>query len=308
MADAASTLHVSTSTLKSDLKSGQTMADIAKSQGVPVQTLETALVGDATQAINTAVSQNKLTAAEAATIKGRLQNRVDALVTQGPRRFHRPHRFVGGHVLHKTLLKDASSALGISPSTLRSDLASGKTLASIADAQPGNSAAKLEQTLTTDATQAVNGLVSQNKLTSAQATQLKSHLKQWVDMVVTHSAPGPEGSMGKAGPMMKTLMGDVASSLGVSPRTLRSDLQSGQTLASIAKAHNISTTALEKTLQSDAKTALGTAVAQGAISQTQASQIERSLSIWLPTLINSSMPPMAHHPMGGWHQPPMTAQ
>jgi hypothetical protein len=78
---AADYLGLSQNELRDALMSGKSLADVAKSQGKSVQGLEDALVADATEHLNEAVADGRITQAEANARLGELNERVDDLVT-----------------------------------------------------------------------------------------------------------------------------------------------------------------------------------------------------------------------------------
>jgi hypothetical protein len=81
----ASALGIDAATLRSDLQSGKTIAQIASDQGVDVQKVIDAVVSDVTTKIGQAVKDGKLTQAQADTITSNLNQRItDAVNGQLP--------------------------------------------------------------------------------------------------------------------------------------------------------------------------------------------------------------------------------
>jgi hypothetical protein len=76
----ASTLGVSEDELQTELEAGKSIADVAGEQGVSVDSLVTKLVAAATDEIDQAVTDGKLTADQATQIKSNLQDRITAMV------------------------------------------------------------------------------------------------------------------------------------------------------------------------------------------------------------------------------------
>jgi hypothetical protein len=87
---AATALGISEADLRTELRNGKTIAEVAKDKGVDVQKVIDALVADATEHIDQAVTDEKLTAERAAAIKEGLADRITRLVNEGG-------RFKGGH-------------------------------------------------------------------------------------------------------------------------------------------------------------------------------------------------------------------
>jgi ribosomal protein S20 len=81
---AAKALNVSVDDLRSKLKDGKTLAQVAKDQGVDAQKVIDAMVADATAHIDQAVKDGKLTADQATQRKSGLKDRITKLVNDGP--------------------------------------------------------------------------------------------------------------------------------------------------------------------------------------------------------------------------------
>ncbi len=96
-------------------------------------------------------------------------------------------------------LSAATTYLGLSQSDLRTQLASGKTLAQIANATNGKSAAGLIDALVAAEQKELDQAVSSNRLTQSQADQLKANLKARVTAMVDGSFGPGRGRFGSPG-------------------------------------------------------------------------------------------------------------
>jgi hypothetical protein len=150
--DAAATyLGTTSSNLLTQLRGGKTLAQIAAAtNGKSAAGLIAALVAHEQTELADAVKAGRLTQAQADQITTGLQQRFTDLVN-GVRPAHGfghggPHMFGGPFAA-------AATYLGISASALETQLRSGKTLAQIANATTGKSAAGLVAALVTDAKQ-----------------------------------------------------------------------------------------------------------------------------------------------------------
>jgi hypothetical protein len=114
-------------------------------------------------------------------------------------------------------LADAATYLGISQTELQADLQKGETLAQVADATGGKSAAGL-----------IDALVAAAKARGATDADLTAHITALVNGTAPAGGHGPGGP----GPELSA----AATYLGISETALRSDLDSGKTLAQIADA------------------------------------------------------------------------
>ncbi|HSH59574.1 MAG TPA: hypothetical protein VK988_08025 [Acidimicrobiales bacterium] len=84
---AATALNMSVEDLRNQLRDGKTIAAVAKEKGVDVQKVIDALVGEATQRIDQAVKDGKITAEQAGRKKQNLAARITRMVNEGrPRR------------------------------------------------------------------------------------------------------------------------------------------------------------------------------------------------------------------------------
>ncbi|PSR33929.1 MAG: hypothetical protein C7B44_14285 [Sulfobacillus thermosulfidooxidans] len=193
MKDAAKALNLSTSTLKADLKAGQSLATIAQDHGSSASALESTLLSDAKAKIQAAVSAGKMTQTQATQMESHLSTMIDQMVTRTgmmPKGGAWNHR--GGFGMMGNVMSTIAKDLNISTSTLKADLKAGQSLATIAQ-DHGSSASALESTLLSDAQAKIQSAVSAGKLTQTQATQMESHLSTLIDQMVTHS--GPMGHM-----------------------------------------------------------------------------------------------------------------
>ena len=120
-------------------------------------------------------------------------------------------------------LDAAATYLGTTVDALRTQLQSGKTLAQIADATSGKSAAGLIAALVADA---------QAKLGGNAPAELTQHITDMVNGLHGHDG-GPGFGHDRGGlPGLDA----AATYLGTTPDALRTQLQSGKTLAQIANA------------------------------------------------------------------------
>jgi len=83
----ANALHITTAELKTDLQSGKSIADIARSKGIDVNKVINTLVADASSKVDQAVSAGKLTTQQANTIKSHLQAAITNLVNNNFSKF-----------------------------------------------------------------------------------------------------------------------------------------------------------------------------------------------------------------------------
>ena len=183
------TLGIDATTLHNRLAAGESLATIA---GAKKDALIAALVADETKQIDAAVTAGKLTAAQATTLKANLTAHVTAEVNEAGHMGRMGGPKDGGFK-HADKEAVVTATLGIDATTLRSRLAAGESLATIAGAKKD----ALIAALVTEETKQIDAAVTAGKLTAAQATTLKSNLTAHITDEVNEA-----GHMGrKGGPM-----------------------------------------------------------------------------------------------------------
>jgi hypothetical protein len=146
---------------------------------------------------------------------------------------------------------------------------------------------KLADALKQAALDRVDAAVKDGRLTQAEADAIKAHI----------SSGGFGPGLGFVGPGLGDHVAigigpDAAASyLGLTEAQLRSDLESGKTLAQIAAAQGKSVEGLKQALLADAKSHLDQAVANGKLTTAEEQQMLSDLSSHLDDMINGSLPP-----------------
>lgn len=200
LAAAAAYLGIDQSALLTQLQSGKTLAQVAAGiDGKSAAGLIAALVAEAKSELAADVTAGRLTQAQADAIAATLTDRITARVNNagpgpgmGMGMGHGPG--MGGP---RHDLEDAASYLGITPAALLTQLEAGKTLAQVADATSGKSAAGLIDALVADETTTIKAAVTAGTLTQAQADELLANLKAHetaeVNGTFDHHGGGPGG-------------------------------------------------------------------------------------------------------------------
>jgi len=170
---AAGYLGISTARLSSELASGKTLAQLAEaSSGKSKSGLIDALIAARKAKLGAAATKLEERA-------GRAVNRVG-----GPGASASASRlqllFAAAHT-PGTL---AAGYLGVAPTTLQSELRSGKTLAQLAAASPGSSEAGLIETLVAAKQSRFDGAAAARKLTGAQRKKRQARLQQRMTRLV----------------------------------------------------------------------------------------------------------------------------
>jgi hypothetical protein len=188
LAPAAAYLDVSVQQLSAQLRSGKTLAQIANStSGKSEAGLVAALL---------AAKQAKLAQA-AATLPRRVSAEVNRAggpgAAVGSRRAGRGQgrsRLATLFTGRNSLGTVASRYLGLSASSLRTQLHAGKTLAQVADATPGKSSAGLVDALVAERQQRMARSAASGKLSSARRARRAARLQRHVSLLVQRKFAG----------------------------------------------------------------------------------------------------------------------
>ena len=153
------------------------VADAAKQLGVGADELDAALKQALENRVDAAVEAGRLTDAQAAELKERIEAGEVPLVGVGPGLGHR-----GGH--HGFVDFDAAATyIGVTEAELRTSLEEGETLAEIATAN-GKTAAGLVDALLGAAKADLGEKVESGRLTEAQRTSILAELESRLEDVV----------------------------------------------------------------------------------------------------------------------------
>jgi len=161
--------------------------DAAKELGVSPSELSSALKSALEKRIDAAVAAGRLTEAQGNELKRRIESGDFPLF--GAPGFGPGH---GGFEHHEMFggLDAAATYLGLSEDELRSELASGKSLAGVAKAE-GKSVDGLVDALVADAKKHLDEEVSEGDLTQEQADAMLAEIRQRITDMVNGKLPGP---------------------------------------------------------------------------------------------------------------------
>ncbi len=180
--------------------------------------------------------------------------------------------------------------LGLSQADLRTQLESGKTLAQVATAQ-GKSVSGLEDAIYADAKAHLDQAVADGKLTAAQEQTMLSELKSHLDDLVNRTGGPPAGDRGPGKGPGPQFGAAAASYLGLTEAELRTQLESGKTLAQVATAQGKSVEGLKQAILTAAKTKLDADVAAGKLTAAQEQTMLDNLKAHIDDIVNNAGPP-----------------
>jgi hypothetical protein len=181
---AAKAIGVSTDTLRSDLKNGQTIAQVAKSKNVSTQKVIDAMVAAAKQQLadDAAALASHLTDMITNEVNGTLRRPDAPSGKNGP---HRGFGFRGGFGLDA-----AAKAIGVSEQTLLNDLKNGQTIAQVAKSK-NVSTQKVIDAMVAAAKSQLDAQVKAGHLTSDQRSKIEAQLTRMITNQVNGTFPRP---------------------------------------------------------------------------------------------------------------------
>jgi len=184
-----------------------------------------------------------------------------------------------GHSEAVTDTSVVAKAIGITEAQLNTALAAGQTVADVAKAHNVPLQTVIDA-LVADGTSELDTEVAQGTITQAQADAQKAEVLQRATAQANGTFVGGPGGPGDhaGGPGPGGFGHDeavsdasvVAKAIGITEAQLNTALASGQTVAQVAKAHNVPLQAVIDALVADGTSELATEVANGTITQAQA--------------------------------------
>ncbi len=162
-----------------------------------------------------------------------------------------------------------ADALGVDLATLRTDLQSGKTIADIAKEKNVELSTVVDAVVAERQT-ALATAVTDGRLTQEQADAQITVLKANLDALFTQKFDQQLGNRPGFAERTNPILDVIVKALGVDAATLQTDLQSGKTIADIAKEKNVELSTVVDAVVAERQTALATAVTDGRLTQEQA--------------------------------------
>lgn len=178
-----------------------------------------------------------------------------------------------------------AKALGISDSDLTTALQSGKSVADVAK-EKGVDLSKVVDAVVAEQTTALKQAVTAGRITQQQADDRIAKLKTDLPTMLSTKMParpqgGQRGGMGAFGSMAT-----IATTLGISETTLMTELQSGKSVADVAKEKSVELSKVVDAIVAEQTTALKKAVTDGRLTQQQADDRIAKLKSDLPTMLS----------------------
>ena len=270
----AAALGISSSELETELKSGKSIAAIAKEHNVDLQALKNTLLAKAKSDLDASVSRGELTQSQADQTYQALSQKLDGFIAQsaqapGPAQkipFGKNMASIDPTKYANLFLTAFESRLGIDD-------------------------AKLDAAFQAAVSDAGGQAVKDDVITAAQAAQANHFAQMGVRQLATFAGKMPFGMLGGLrGPLGGMLQpAAIAEVLGISSSDLEAQLKAGQSIAEIAAAHHLDLAQVKQGILAQFKQKLDAAVQSGALTQAMADQIYTKVSIGIDTLVTRSM-------------------
>jgi len=147
---------------------------------------------------------------------------------------------------------------------------------------------------------ALSGLVKDGTLTQSQADKVASTIDTKLPKGGPGGHQGPGGRFGGMG--MHKAQDAAAKALGLTTDKLHAALESGKSLADVAKAQKVSVASLVKAMVKATEAEIAAAVKAGSMTQAQANTMKASLTQRITDHVNHVRPD--HGPRGAYTAPP----
>lgn len=131
----------------------------------------------------------------------------------------------------------------------------------------------------------LDDLVKQGTITQAQEDAILDALKE--KAASFEGERGPRG-FGRGFGVLRDGMDAVAGALGITPEQLRDELKDGKSIAEVAKAHNVDIAAVTKALTDKANERIDKAVADGHLTESQATKLRERLDDMVSRMLDGS--------------------
>ena len=292
----AKVLGLTADELKTELQSGKTLADVAKAKSVDIAKVKQAIIDDFTAREQAEVASGEHTQAEVDQKIADLKSKIDDIVNGAM-----PMGGKGGHGIRGTVIASDAVAkvLGMTADELKTELQSGKSLADVAKAK-GVDVEKVKATILEDYTAKEQAEVASGEHTQAEVDQKIADFKTRLDDIVNGVRPaGVPGGMrseeghGKGGHGPRGFMAAadaVAKVLGMTADELKTELQSGKSLADVAKAKGVDVEKVKAAILDDFTTREQAEVASGEHTQAEVDQKIADFKTRLDDIVNGVRP------------------
>lgn len=287
----ATLLGITLEQLRTELRSGISIATAATNHGVGLDTLKAALTADATAKIAAAVTAGKITQDQADVVVASLATRIDTYINrvQPPRMgYEKPKPSVPVELQWVTK-DDVAAAIGITTTQLDTELHTGISVATVA-VNHNVTVDALTASLTTTAKAKIAAAVTAGKITQTQADAFVASLPTLISSII-NKVHEVEGAPKSPAPTFAVRLDDaterlLATTIGISKDRLEGGLKYGRTIAQIATDNGKTVDVVEAALTTAYTARINAAVTAGTITQTQADSLIAALPAQVTAFVN----------------------
>lgn len=289
----ASALGISVKQLRSEIKSGSTLAEIAAAHGSSADAVAALVKSKLSALVTKAVKSGAIARKKAAGVRTTLGATVSGLMNRAVSTSRHGDRS------ELNLLADSVVAdlFGITVTQLRAELDTGISILTAATNR-GITEDALVAALTTDANAKIAAAVASGAITQIRGDELIAGLPSRISSYINRVGP-TKGRKGNRKPMKALKLSDdrvVARIIGITEDQLESEHEAGNSYATIAAKYSITVDALKAGITAEAQARIANALASGRITETQATVYLNSLPTWVDTFINRVPTPESERP------------
>lgn len=192
-----------------------------------------------------------------------------------------------GHTARKGALRgiyrDIVKQSGLTSEQLKTGFKAGQSIDDLITANGGNPAT-VQAAVATDVANKVQAAVAANKLTQKQADAINTKAPKVIDALMSAKGGPVRAEVRKLVHAREALVKVAATTLNITPATLRQDMKSGQTIAQVA---GNQAAAVISAGQAKADAAIDAAVTSGKISSTRAATLKTKANDWIANFVNN---------------------
>lgn len=274
-------LKIDKETFKGKVKDGKTLAAIAKEQGISEQALTEFMAKQMSARIDQAVKEGRLPDDKATQMRANIDKRVAAMIN-GKVPLH-------GYGLMRPAPFDQAKLLDLlkmDKESFKTEMRAGKTLVIIAK-EHNVSEQKLTAFMTKQMTERINADVKAGRIQEKQAEQMKANMKKHITDMINGKAP-----LYRHGPMGPGLFHNekLLSLLNMDKESLKTEMQAGKSLLTIAGEHGVSEQSLKAVMLEGMAQRIEQGVKEGRIPADKAEQIKANMENRVDKMISGKLP------------------
>lgn len=279
----AGALRISVKELRSEIKSGYTLAEIAAAHGSSEYAIAALVKAKLSALVTKAVRVGAVARSRAAQLRVSLGTIVSGLMNRAVSTSHH------GDTLEYALLSDqiVANLFGITLTQLRADLGTGVSILTLVTGR-GVTQDSLVAALTADATTKIAAAVASGAITPAKGDVLLAGLPTRISSYINRVGPARGRYNKRRSPHTVKLSSDevVARIIGISEDQVESERDAGASYATIAANHSVTLAVLKAGITAEAQARIAFALAKGRITEAQATAYLASLPTWVDIFVN----------------------